>query len=239
MLLLGQGSRGLFLDHRHQANIIVTIQYGVSQPIHLDLKPISAFQYFFPNALNSGRMVRDFFETYAKGTFQFESLPHSFFFVLIVGESLPLRINRMHWSTWKDSFVYDGSPVGWVLGPSAWIFAHNVEDLDDFSNRKLASREWNLFEVFSEREFGEILCRQEPLTCNWLDYPVAWDDRPFWERLLQLQFVSVFSLALGTDLVATALVEEDANSAKIMDLLAEGSSFRALWHKEKDRYPSY
>lgn len=79
-------------------------------------------------------MVGYLSEADAIRTFEFECLADGFLFVFIVGKALPLGVDRMHRSTWKDAFVDDCAPVRWVFGSPARVFAHHVEDFDDFTN---------------------------------------------------------------------------------------------------------
>lgn len=53
----------------------------------------------------------------------------------------------MNRPTWEQSFVNNGTPVGGILIPAAWVFAHHVEDLYDFSDGEFAPGKRHFLEV--------------------------------------------------------------------------------------------
>ncbi len=94
-------------------------------------------------------LIRDFFEIDTVRHFKLNCLIHRLFYILVVAESLPLSVNWMHRTTWKNTPLNELTPVNWILGSFLWIFSDNIINLYDFSDSKFRPAEWNLLASFN------------------------------------------------------------------------------------------
>ena len=177
-------------------------------------------------------MVGHFPEANAVRWLKLQRLSNGLLFVFVATESLPLGVNRVNWSAWKNSLVNYSAPIGRIFIPAAGILADDVENFDDLAYRKFASRERHFFEVLCETELRKITWVEEPLACDWFNDPAAREYRPFGERFSQDVLVSAVFLLLWVNLIAATLYYEDAYATKLVNLLAQSSSFWTLGHEK-------
>jgi hypothetical protein len=86
-------------------------------------------------------LIRNLLEAHTVGHLELDCLIHRFLHVLVVAESLPLRIDGVHGPPRKDPSLNELVPVDWILGALLRVLSDNIINLDNFPNGELSPTE--------------------------------------------------------------------------------------------------
>jgi len=89
--------------------------------------------------LNGIWSVGYFSKTDAVRHFEPYRLVNRLLYILVVAESLPLCVDRMHRAAWEDTSLDKLAPVYRVLGSFLRIFGDDIIDFDNFPQSKLCA----------------------------------------------------------------------------------------------------